>query len=38
VTVIFAATILREPMTRLHLIGVVGAAIAVVLIAGGQSG
>jgi drug/metabolite transporter (DMT)-like permease len=38
VTVVFAATILREPMTRLHLIGVVGAAIAVVLIAGGQSG
>ena len=38
VTVVFAATILREPMTRLHLVGVVGAAIAVVLIAGGQSG
>ena len=37
VTVVFAATILREPMTRLHLIGVVGAAIAVVLIAGGSA-
>ena len=37
VTVVFAATILREPMTRLHLIGVVGAAIAVVLIASGSA-
>lgn len=37
VTVILAATVLRERMTRRHVVGVVGAAIAVVFIAGGQS-
>lgn len=37
VTVIGAATILRERMTRVHLIGVSAAVLGVVLIAGGQA-
>jgi drug/metabolite transporter (DMT)-like permease len=35
-TVLLAAAVLRERLTRLHIVGVVGAAIAVILIAGGQ--
>lgn len=35
-TVVLAALILRERLTRLHAIGLVGAALAVALIAGGQ--
>ena len=38
VTVIGAATILRERMTRLHAFGVAAAVLGVVLIAAGQSG
>jgi len=38
VTVIGAATILRERMTRAHAIGVAAATVGVILIAGGQSG
>ena len=36
VTVVFAATILRERMTRLHALGVTAATLGVVLIAGGR--
>lgn len=35
-TVVLAALILRERLTRLHALGLVGAGLAVVLIAGGQ--
>jgi drug/metabolite transporter (DMT)-like permease len=37
VTVILAATLLRERVTRIHGLGIVAAAIAIVLIAGGAA-
>jgi drug/metabolite transporter (DMT)-like permease len=37
VTVILAATLLRERVTRVHLVGIALAGIAIVLIAGGAS-
>jgi drug/metabolite transporter (DMT)-like permease len=35
-TVVLAAALIRERMTRIHLVGLVAAGLAVVLIAGGQ--
>jgi drug/metabolite transporter (DMT)-like permease len=37
VTVLLAAAVLRERLTRVHVIGVVAAVLGVVLIAGGQA-